>query len=136
MAFSEEAFPPTIIDGEEVPHPATTRPLPRPTMRTAELPDEMFLRENLEGAHYMTLIDTAPEHHRVPREIPLEELYHDAVTAQELMAKRRDVLAQRFVAAGLPALALDITGRTHQYIEERQQGINALQDKIEQQPSY
>ncbi len=131
MALSEESFPPRIVAGEEVPYPGTVTLQPAPTMRKAQLSDEMFPGQNDAGAHYMTPIDTAQPHHRLPGDVPADELYHSAITAQENMAARRDELARRFAKAGHPKLAEVITQHTHERIEESQKNINVLQAAVD-----
>lgn len=131
MALSEEAFPPKFIDGEEVPHPSTIASQPAPTMRRAQLSEEAF--PDRPDAFYMTPIQTTQPHHRVPREVSVEELLAHAITAQERSAVNRDLLARRFIAAGLSEQAIGISSRTHQIDATHQARINALQDQVERQ---
>lgn len=131
MALSEELFPPTFVNGKEVPHPATIYSQPRPTMRPAQLSDEMFGPENAAGAHYMTPIDPSTPHHRPPKVIPPEELLANAEAAQLRTTRNRNALSEKFMSTGFPQLAMGVLARGSERIDEMQHTINTLRTGID-----
>lgn len=130
MALSEELFPPKIIEGQEVPHPATLTSQPQPLMREAQLSDEMFPRENAAGAHFMIDIDSSQPHHRGPRDIPLPELYAEALAARAHTAANRARLSKNFTSAGFSQLAIGISERGATRLAEQQDTIGKLRSSL------
>ena len=118
------------MDGQEVPYPATTTPQPQPLMRAAQLSDEMFSKENAAGAYYKTPIDNSQPHHRVSRDIPLPELYAEALAARAHTAANRARLSKNFTSAGFSQLAIGISERGATRLAEQQDTIGKLRSSL------